>query len=55
MKKNDIINTFKRYGTFKQILSCINEDKAWGDNYLKMLEDMHFATECDLILYVRNH
>ena len=40
---------------FSQIVADIENDKDWGEVYLKNLESMNFRGEMDLILYVRNH
>lgn len=55
MNKTDIINTFKKFEMFSSIVSCIENDRNWGEMYLNNLVSMGFKDEMDLILYVRNH
>ena len=47
--------TFNKFPMFSQIVADIENDKDWGEVYLKNLESMNFRGEMDLILYVRNH
>ena len=55
MNKAEILKTFNKFPMFSQIVADIENDKDWGEVYLKNLETMNFRGEMDLILYVRNH
>ena len=58
MDREQILDVFRSLacsqGFYGRLLRDIYEDEEWGNAYLKHLEEQHFSTELDLILFIES-
>lgn len=59
MKRNAILSLFRSLscsqGFYGGLLSAIEEDEEWGNDFLDELEKKNFKDEVDLILYIESY